>query len=125
MQIPRERDVNGGGRIIANPDADLLKPITKCECLWGANACPNTPEWVIVCRNIRGFTVTCEPHAVNFATNVDPHDGSYIYMTVPQFNRAKSCGLYSEVDTYAEWFKANCEGALLSFDFAQRIGVFP
>lgn len=121
----RSMPVNGGGRIISDAKADLLKPITKCECLWGTNECPNHQEWVIVCRAVKGFTVACEPHAVNFAMNVDPHDGSYVYMTVPQFERAKGCGLYSEVDTYAEWWRANCEGALLSYDFAVRIGVFP
>jgi len=118
--------VNGGGRIIADPSADLLKPIVKCECLWGANECPNELAWIIVCQNVRGFTAACEPHAINFAHNVDPHDGSYTYATPDQFARMKDSGLYTTVNTYRDWFKCVVKGMTrMDYEDMQQYGIFP
>lgn len=116
--------VKGGGRIIADPHADLLQKVTKCESLWGANACPNPPLWIIVCQNVRGFTVCCEPHAINFAMNVDPHDGSYVYMTLDQFERAKAHGLYKDVQTFQQFQRVHAE-AITSYAAAVEVGLMP
>lgn len=95
----------GGGFIGVIPGAELLGPIERCECKWGQNDCPNKPVMIAICWDIKGFTVMCDPHVMNFAAHVDPCDGSYHYLTLGQFNQAKMHGLYSFHMTWrAYWY---------------------
>lgn len=114
----------GGGYIAIHPEADLLAPITKCECKWGLNDCPNEVHTIVVCNKVRGFTVCCEPHVLNFSANVDPFDGSYTYMKPEQFEAAKAHGLYSKYDTFKA-FVAGVKDVIISFEQAVEFGVFP
>lgn len=114
----------GGGFIRTIPGADLLAPVTKCECLWGRNECPNAPLMIVVCWQVRGFTVCCDPHLTNFVANVDPGDGSYQYLTLGQFEQAKKHGLYKDYQTWGQYFKAVTLG-LKSYQEAIAVGLFP
>lgn len=113
-----------GGFIASMPEADLLAPVSKCECKWGLNDCPNEVFMVIVCEKVRGFTVCCEPHAINFSSHVDPFDGTYSYLKPDQFDAAKNNGLYTTYATFADYRKAIME-LVSTYQDALRLGLFP
>lgn len=114
----------GGGFIQAIPNADLLAPITQCECKWGQNDCPNPPAMIVMCWDVKGFTVCCDAHVMNFARHVDPCDGSYFYMTPHQFNQAKIHGLYTFHETWRSYWYAVLRTTSTYHD-AVLYGIFP